>query len=115
IYVLRDTPSRVGPETGACVERLLHARRAIGSRCAEPRGSALPPDPEFEAARAPGDDRVRLLDLSGFMCTATLCPPVVGGALVLRDSDHLTRAFSTTLGPYLLRALGDENRGRDRS
>jgi hypothetical protein len=49
---------------------------------------------------------VRLLDLTDFMCTATLCPPVVGGALVLKDADHLTRAFSTTLGPYLLRALG---------
>jgi hypothetical protein len=106
IYVLRDTPSRVGPETSTCVERLLRARHAIGSRCAEPRGSALPPDPEVEAARAPGDDRVRLLDLSDFMCTATLCPPVVGGALVLKDADHLTRAFSATLGPYLLRALG---------
>ena len=106
IYVIRDTPSRVGPETSACVERLLRARQAIGSRCAEPRGAALPPDPQVEAAQAPGDDRVRLLDLSGFMCTATLCPPVVGGALVLKDDDHLTRAFSTTLGPYLLRALG---------
>jgi hypothetical protein len=105
IYVIRDTPSRVGSETSTCVERLLHARRAIGSRCAEPRASALPPDPESEAAQAPGDDRVRLLDLSDFMCTATLCPPVVGGALVLRDADHLTRAFSETLGPYLLRAL----------
>ncbi|WP_028064026.1 SGNH hydrolase domain-containing protein [Solirubrobacter soli] len=105
IYVLRDTPSRVSLETSTCVERLLRARRAIGSRCAEPRAGALPPDPQVEAARAPGDDRVRLLDLSDRMCTATLCPPVVGGALVLRDLDHLTRTFSTTLGPYLLRAL----------
>jgi SGNH domain-containing protein len=106
IYVLRDTPSRVSLETSACVERLLRARQAIGSRCAEPREGALPPDPQVEAARVPGDDRVRLLDLSDFMCTPTLCPPVVGGALVLKDADHLTRAFSTTLGPYLLRALG---------
>jgi len=106
VYVLRDTPSRVSLETSTCVERLLRARHAIGSRCAEPRAGALPPDPQVEAARAPGDDRVRLRDLSDFMCTARLCPPVVGGALVLKDIDHLTRAFSTTLGPYLLRALG---------
>jgi hypothetical protein len=106
IYVLRDTPSRVSTDTSTCVERLLRARHAIGSRCAEPRELALPPDPQVEAAQAPGDDRVRLIDLSDFMCTATLCPPVVGGALVLRDADHLTRTFSTTLGPYLLRALG---------
>jgi hypothetical protein len=106
IYVLRDTPSRVSLETGPCVERLLRARLAIGPRCAEPRDGALPSDPQVEAARAPGDERVRLLDLSDHMCTATLCAPVVGGALVLKDTDHLTRTFSTTLGPYLLRALG---------
>ena len=105
IYVIRDTPSRVRLDTSLCVERLLRARRAIGSRCAEPRAGALPPDPQVQAAEAPGDDRVRLLDLSDFMCTATTCPPVVGGALVLRDADHLTRTFSETLGPYLLRAL----------
>jgi hypothetical protein len=106
IYVIRDTPSRVNPETPACVEGLLRGHQAIGSRCAEPRENAFSPDPQVEAAQAPGDDRVRLLDLSDFMCTATLCPPVVGGALVLKDDDHLTRTFSTTLGPYLLRALG---------
>jgi hypothetical protein len=105
IYVIRDTPSRVSLGTSACVERLLRARRAVGFACAEPRASALPPDPHGEAATAPGDERVRLLDLSDRLCTATLCPPVVGGALVLRDADHLTRAFSASLGPYLLRAL----------
>jgi hypothetical protein len=107
IYVLRDTPSRVDPQTPACVERLLRARKPIGARCAEPRAGALPPDPQAEAAQAPGDDRVRLLDLNDHICTATLCPPVVGGALVLKDDDHLTRAFSTTLGPYLLRATDE--------
>jgi hypothetical protein len=65
----------------------------------------MPPDPQLEAAQAPGDRRVRLIDLSNHICTATTCPPVVGGVLVLKDSNHLTRAFSTTLGPYLLRAL----------
>ncbi|MBE2320960.1 hypothetical protein DVA67_033695 [Solirubrobacter sp. CPCC 204708] len=106
IYVIRDTPSRVSLETSECVERLLRAHEPIDFHCAEPRELALPPDPEAEAARAPGDDRVRLLDLSDFICTPDRCPPVVGGVLVLKDPDHLTRAFSTTLGPYLLRALG---------
>lgn len=105
IYVLRDTPNRVHVETNTCVERLLQARRVIGTRCAAPRELALPPDPEAEAARSAVDDRVRLLDLSHLMCTETLCPPVIGGVLVLKDPDHLTRAFSATLGPYLLQAL----------
>jgi len=114
IYVIRDTPSRVNPDTPACVEGLLREHQAIGSRCAEPRENAFSPEPEVEAAQAPGDDRVRLIDLSDFMCTATLCPPVVGGALVLKDDDHLTRAFSTTLGPYLLRALVESSAPRRR-
>jgi hypothetical protein len=29
---------------------------------------------------------------------------VVGGVLVHKDIDHITRLFATTLGPYLLRA-----------
>jgi SGNH domain (fused to AT3 domains) len=106
IYVLRDTPHRVSLGTVACVERLLRAHQPIASRCAEPRAVALAVDPEAEATHDPSaDGRVRLLDLTDFMCTATRCPPVIGGALVLKDGDHLTRTFSTTLGPYLLRAL----------
>ena len=105
IYVLRETPQRVHVETVSCVEQLRRAHEPIGTRCAEPRALALPPDPEAEAAQDPGDDRVRLLDLTDFMCTPSLCPPVIGGALVLKDGDHLTRSFSATLGPYVLRAL----------
>ena len=30
---------------------------------------------------------------------------MIGGALVLRDQNHLTAVFSTTLGPYLLRKV----------
>jgi hypothetical protein len=31
--------------------------------------------------------------------------PTCFGALVLRDNTHMTGTFSTTLGPYLLRAV----------
>jgi hypothetical protein len=48
--------------------------------------------------------RVRTVDLTPFFCGSE-CYPVVGGALVLRDSTHMTGAYSTTLGPYLLRAV----------
>jgi hypothetical protein len=48
---------------------------------------------------------VRAIDLTRFMCGRTRCFPVVGGVLVHKDIGHLTRVFSTTLGPYLLRAV----------
>jgi hypothetical protein len=38
-------------------------------------------------------------------CAPPLCFPVVGGALVYKDDQHLTDVFATTLGPYLQRAL----------
>lgn len=31
--------------------------------------------------------------------------PVIGGAFVLRDQNHITEAFSSSLGPYLQRKV----------
>jgi hypothetical protein len=39
------------------------------------------------------------------MCDDSNCYPVVGGALVIKDIGHLTRTFSTSLGPFLGREL----------
>ena len=47
--------------------------------------------------------RVRTVDLTRYFCDARRCFPVIGGALVCRDQNHLTATFSTTLGPFLLR------------
>jgi hypothetical protein len=74
-------------------------------QCAQPRAGALPPDPEANAARAGADPRVRLLDLTSLMCTSDACPAVIGGVLVRKDGDHITRAFSATLGRFVLRAI----------
>lgn len=104
IYVIRDVPhSR--HDTSACVSRALARRRSPGRRCARPRAGALRPDLGALAARQTTSDRVHLIDLSRFMCDDDRCFPVVGGALVIRDIGHLTRTFSTTLGPYLGRAI----------
>jgi len=50
--------------------------------------------------------RVQVIDLTRFFCDFQLCYPVVGGALVYRNPDHLTATFATTAGPYLLQSLG---------
>ena len=52
-----------------------------------------------------GSRRIRVIDLTHYMCSRLLCFAVVGGALVRKDNTHLTSTFSTTLGPYLLRAV----------
>jgi hypothetical protein len=111
VYVLRDTPRAVRPEAD-CVSRLARRKRPIGSHCAQPRAAALPPDPEAIAARGGADPRVRLLDLTKLLCGTQSCPAVIGGVLVRKDGDHLTRTFSATLGRFVLRAIRRPVSGR---
>ena len=76
---------------------------------AEVTGLALPPDqspdPAVLAAKRFASPRVHVIDMTRFICNRRRCFPVVGGVLVHKDIGHLTRLFSTTLGPFVLRAL----------
>jgi hypothetical protein len=104
IVIIRDTPVDV-VGTAACVERAMAERIPAGRACARPRRYALYRDPATVAVSQLPSSRFALVDLTDFMCDASLCYPVVGGVLVHRDVDHLTRLFSTTLGPFLLRSV----------
>jgi hypothetical protein len=101
IYVMRATPETQRSEA-TCVNRRLRAHATIGSACALERAESLLPDPQVKAAGG----RVKVLDFTKYLCDATKCPSVIGGVLVRKDGSHLTRAFSATLGPFVLRALG---------
>lgn len=104
IVVIRDTPKAEG-WTAACVERAIAERRPAGSRCTSSRHDALDPDPAATAARRSGDRRVALVDMTTIFCGARRCYPVIGGALVHKDTTHLTPAFARSLGAPLLRRL----------
>jgi hypothetical protein len=104
VFVIRDPPHN-RTSTLACVQRALARRRRPDLACALERRSALLPDPAIGAAVRHPSPRVRAIDMTNFMCDRTRCYPVVGGVLVHKDVGHLTRAFSTSLGPYLLRAV----------
>jgi hypothetical protein len=105
IYVIRDTPKIVRPQAG-CVNELIRAKKSVGFQCAQSRSSNLRPDPEATAARSGAESRVKLLDFSDLFCSPTLCPAVIGGVLVRKDGDHMTRAFAATMGPFVVRAIG---------
>jgi hypothetical protein len=79
----------------------MERREAAGTRCVMPRSSALLPDPAAEAAPLLSGGRGHVIDLTDFFCDGEHCFPVVGGALVHKDTSHLNRVFSRTLGPYL--------------
>ncbi|GAA1691938.1 acyltransferase family protein [Microbacterium sediminicola] len=70
-------------------------------------------DPLRDAADAMAE--VTLLDFTDVYCDAQWCYPVVGGANLYRDQDHLTVTFVNTLAPYytaaLREALGEASSG----
>lgn len=104
VIVIRDVPY-ASASTAGCIEWALARRRPPGQACTSPRGAALPDDPAVTAAARLSSPRFEVIDLTDFMCDAALCYPVVGGVLVHADIGHLTRRFSVSLGPFLLRAI----------
>lgn len=105
IIVIRDIPY-VHEDTLPCIERAISKREDAGLACAVPRSSALHQDPMVVAAEQLHSPRVQVVDLTHLFCDSRLCYPVVGGALVYRDADHLTSVFATTVGPFLLHQVG---------
>jgi hypothetical protein len=104
IIVIRDPPHR-GRDATDCIERAIARRRRAGLACAVPRDRVLADDPAVAAAARLRSRRVQVVDLTRLMCSARLCYPVVGGALVHKDGHHLTAVFARTMGPYLLSAV----------
>ncbi|MDQ6779247.1 MAG: hypothetical protein M3071_24155 [Actinomycetota bacterium] len=104
IFIIRDVPHQALSEPD-CVTRAIAQHQPAGTTCAQPRSTVLSPDAEAAAASSAPPPRVHLLDFTPFFCDDVVCFPVVGGVLVLSDLQHLTRDFSLSLGPYLLRAI----------
>jgi hypothetical protein len=103
VIVIRDAVKSTY-QTPGCVRQAMRRHERAGRVCAVPLARVLRPDPLVIAARRIGT-RVQVIDLKRFQCSKRQCFPVVGGVLVHKDIDHLTRLFAATLGPYLLRAF----------
>lgn len=76
------------------------------AECDAPRSEVLVADDPVRVA-AEGADGVTLLDFTDVYCAGDICSPVVGGANVYRDQDHLTVTFADTLAPWLATAVGE--------
>ena len=104
IVVVRDTP-RAATGTLDCVAHAMARRVPAGPACALPRAWSLPVDPAAVAAQHTRSRRIDLVDMTTFFCSDRLCFPVIGGALVHKDTGHLTAVYAGTLGPFLDRAI----------
>jgi peptidoglycan/LPS O-acetylase OafA/YrhL len=104
IVVIRDTP-KAEHETAACVQRAIDARRPAGRACAVPRRQAIDRDAAALASARLRSPRVVTVDLNRFVCDVRRCYPVIGGALVYKDTTHLLEPFMRSLAPYFQREL----------
>ncbi|NUJ86866.1 acyltransferase [Plantibacter sp. MCCC 1A11337] len=100
IVVLRDTPTMADD-----VLECLRDDADPEDGCARDRSDALTEDPQYEAALASTDPRVRAVDLSDALCASDRCSPVVGGVLAYRDHHHLSWVYAETLAPVVQAVL----------
>nr|WP_211160492.1 acyltransferase family protein [Microbacterium sp. MF43] len=74
------------------------------AECLGARSDVLVADDPLRDA-ASQRDTVTLLDFTDVFCDDQWCAPVVGGANVYRDQDHLTVTFADTLAPWYTEAI----------
>ncbi len=101
VVVLRDVPPHPA-RTSDCVARAAARHADAGTLCAVPRRT-LVADPQTVATRTLTPARFSVVDATPILCGPRACYPVIGGVLVNKDTDHLTRRFSATLAPLVLR------------
>ena len=104
VIVIRDTPKST-LDTLNCVRAAIAKRKRASNACALKREDAIDRDPATAAAARQGSGRIQTIDMTSFFCSDEKCFPVVGGALVYKDDQHITEVFGASLGPYLLRAI----------
>ncbi|WP_221585417.1 acyltransferase family protein [Microbacterium sp. G2-8] len=100
VLALRDNPF-FGETPVTCIS---DDPSTAAERCALPADHAMIDDGKQRAVAE--DPHAQLLDLTPYYCADGMCPAVIGGVVVYRDSHHLTSTYASTLGPYLARELG---------
>lgn len=107
VLVFRDTPHlpELAPE---CLARADEDPDA----CQSDQAEVLFEDPLAAAAQRNESGLVTLADFNHRICIESSCRSVVGGVIVMRDKDHLSRTFvhslASDIAPHLTRVL--ENR-----
>ncbi len=105
VVVIRDVPESSNPQFN-CIDKAVAAgEQQPGAACVLPRSAVLRWDMAVSTARRLRSRRYASVDLTEFFCDRDTCAAVVGGVVTHSDVDHMTYAYSRTLGPYLLRKV----------
>lgn len=100
--VMADTPD-LGTTPSVCLSAHLEA----ALECGRERSVAVAAVYRTAERAAAEQDGSVYVDLTGFLCTAETCGPVVGDTLAYRDAHHLTATFSAQLVEPLTRHLAE--------
>lgn len=105
VIALLDNPAPVGVPEGE-VYRCVAEHRDSLEVCAFSKAGGIAsssvPTMRAAAKRVKG---VTDVDMSDALCTATVCPPVIGDVLVYRQGSHITNTFALSLQEFLSRRL----------
>ena len=97
VLAIRDTPRH-----GRNIPDCLATNGALTRACDTVRDNVISQPPATEdVADIPGN--VTLVDLTDSLCSAEICPPVIGNVIAFSDDDHLTATYSRTLADRLVR------------
>ena len=100
VLVLRNTPT-----PGINVEDCVSGNSGNVKRCVIPRSKAADHVGAAQIAAVKGLVGASLIDLNNAICPNDPCAPVIGGVLVWRDTEHMTRTYGLSLAPRLLNAF----------
>ncbi|WP_104104467.1 acyltransferase family protein [Arthrobacter sp. 08Y14] len=99
VISIRDTP-RPGVLVPDCVAQNENDLAACAMKKEEILSSLVP---ELEAVE--GLDRAHAVDLTEAICPNELCPAVIGGIQIYRDSNHITATYARTMHAQIGTAL----------
>ncbi|MBS0616599.1 MAG: acyltransferase [Spirochaetes bacterium] len=107
MIVMADNPVMLTSLHGGWIEmpKCLLWKGIESSYCFKSRQITLDSLSDNLVEAAQGMVGVGAINLTAYMCTKDLCPPVIGNVVVYRDAHHLTETFVRTLVPYLEKEL----------
>ncbi|MEV6301706.1 acyltransferase family protein [Actinoplanes sp. NPDC051861] len=101
LVLVLDTPWPVG-STPECI--VTNPKRI--DRCGRPvRDAILEPTRRAMVAAAARERGITVIDTQPWFCTETVCPAIIGNAMVWRDYSHLSTAIATAMTPLMRRQL----------
>ncbi|MFI5254033.1 MAG: acyltransferase family protein [Candidatus Limnocylindrales bacterium] len=99
VLILHDTP--YPGRTLQSVPDCLAQHRTNQTACDGTPQAWFWADPFYTAATSLGLPGISTLDTGPFLCTATVCPAVIGSVVAYFDASHMTATYARTVAPFV--------------